>query len=157
MVVVGVASLFVLTSFTSSSSTEFSFLFLVMSGALASSAMLLPGISGSYVLYLLGVYQLAIGAIASQSDIVNLLLPLAIGIVLGLLFFSRVVSFCLTRFKGFTLSLLTGLMIGGLKQIWPFQTGEPAFPILFAFIGFFLVMALEFMLKRKSMETRFKD
>lgn len=149
LVAVGSASVIFLTSFSSLATEQCGFLFLVLSGALASSAMLLPGISGSYILFLLGIYPLAIAAIAERNQIFTLLFPLLIGIVFGLLVFARVVSFFLKKFKGITLSLLTGFMVGGLQQIWPFSHEKVAYPILFALSGFIIVICLEYALNKK--------
>ena len=149
LVAVGSAAVIFLTSFSSLATGQCGFLFLVVSGALASSAMLLPGISGSYVLFLLGIYPLAIAAIAERNQIFTLLFPLFIGIVFGLLVFARVVSFFLKKFKGITLALLTGFMVGGLQQIWPFSQEKVAYPILFALSGFIIVICLEYALNKK--------
>lgn len=153
----GAAGVVMVSSSQATQATQFSFLFLVMSGALASSAMLLPGVSGSYVLYLLGVYPVAIGALSNQTDLFTLLLPLFIGIILGLLVFSRIINYFLSSHKFLTLSLLTGFMIGGVVQIWPFSKEVSFYPIFFALCGFAIVMGIELMLKMKTMRTSFKD
>lgn len=103
---------------------------LILCGALAISAMLLPGISGSYLLMILGVYPLAISSLTIfLGDLKNLSLNaeaaavlgnLLVGIILGALLFSRVVYWMLKKFPKITFSLLTGFMIGALKTVWPF-------------------------------------
>lgn len=100
---------------------------LVLAGSLASGAMLLPGISGSYLLCLLGIYPVAMAALANPIEGWSILLPLAIGIAVGLMVFSRLIHALLKHFHFFTLSLLTGFMLGGLRSIWPFGMGNPFF------------------------------
>jgi putative membrane protein len=103
---------------------------IICCGAIAISAMLLPGISGSYLLTILGVYGIAIGAIADlshglqhgafDSDAFLFLCNMAFGIVLGGLLFARVVAFLLDRYQQITIALMTGFMIGALRSVWPF-------------------------------------
>lgn len=104
------------------------FLFIFICGVLAISAMVLPGVSGSLVLILLGQYFAVISAIA---DIGNLLLDdigflgaMALGIVIGLLSFARVIEYALTKFHDITVSFLTGLIAGSLYSLWPFKQPE---------------------------------
>ena len=103
---------------------------LIVCGAIAISALLLPGISGSYLLTLLGVYPVAIGALSDltqsmrqfsfDSDSFYVLFSLGIGIVLGLLLFARCVSWLLKRYPDFTVATLSGFMIGAIGSVWPF-------------------------------------
>lgn len=103
---------------------------LILCGALAISAMLLPGISGSYLLMILGVYPLAIGSLtiflselkqlSFNFEAASVLGNLFLGIVLGALLFSRVVYWLLKKFPKMTFSSLLGFMIGALKTVWPF-------------------------------------
>jgi putative membrane protein len=91
----------------------------LLSGAIAICAMILPGISGSFILLLIGMYAPVLGAVKNvQLDILGLFL---IGCVAGLLTFSHVLSWLLRRFRDFTLMFLTGLMIGTLPKIWPWK------------------------------------
>lgn len=91
----------------------------LLSGAIAICAMILPGISGSFILLLIGMYAPVLGAVKNvQFDILGLFL---IGCVAGLLTFSHVLSWLLRRFRDFTLMFLTGLMIGTLPKIWPWK------------------------------------
>lgn len=99
-------------------------------GALAIVAMLLPGISGSYVLMILGKYALVVGALADfvsatksgvfEKDAFFVLLSLTIGVIGGALLFSRLVSALLRDYHDAMMSLLTGCMVGSLPAIWPF-------------------------------------
>ncbi len=103
---------------------------LIFCGAIGICAMLLPGISGSYVLMMLGAYSLAIGALV---DLVNgwgnflvdmialsVLGNLLLGIVFGAVLFSRLISWCLKKEHDLTMSVLVGLMIGAIRVTWPF-------------------------------------
>lgn len=91
----------------------------LMAGAIAICAMILPGISGSFILLLIGMYAPVLGAVkAVQIDILALFLG---GCVIGLLTFSHLLSWLLKRFRDFTLTFLTGLMLGTLPKIWPWK------------------------------------
>ncbi|SMY33792.1 hypothetical protein PMAL9190_01251 [Photobacterium malacitanum] len=92
---------------------------LLIAGAIAICAMILPGISGSFILLLLGMYAPILAA-AKSVDIVTLG-TFAIGCVLGLLTFSHVLSWVLRSYRDIALTFLTGLMIGTLSKIWPWK------------------------------------
>ncbi|MCC5873322.1 MAG: DUF368 domain-containing protein [Gammaproteobacteria bacterium] len=89
------------------------------SGALAICAWMLPGVSGSFVLLILGQYQRVIRAI-SELDLTFLAI-FGAGCVLGLLLFSRLLTWLLRHFYGATLALLCGVMAGSLQRLWPWQ------------------------------------
>ncbi|WP_162047774.1 DUF368 domain-containing protein [Vibrio taketomensis] len=91
----------------------------VIAGAIAICAMILPGISGSFILLLIGMYTPVLGAVKS-FDITIIALFLT-GCVIGILSFSHVLSWLLKRFRDTTLMFLTGLMIGTLPKIWPWK------------------------------------
>ncbi len=98
---------------------EPTYLNVILAGAIAICAMILPGISGSFILLLIGMYTPVLAAVKGfQIDILALFL---IGCVAGLLSFSHVLSWLLNRFRDFTLIFLTGLMIGTLPKIWPWK------------------------------------
>ena len=88
-------------------------------GAVAICAMILPGISGSFILLLLGMYTPILDAVKSLE--INILLLFALGCICGLLSFSHLLSWLLNRFRDITLVFLTGLMIGTLPKIWPWK------------------------------------
>lgn len=100
-------------------------------GAIAICAMLLPGISGSYLLNILGVYGAVLGAIADFTTALSrggfeeaaffLLTSLFLGIIFGAMLFSRLISWVFDTYRCVAISLLTGFMIGALKTVWPFQ------------------------------------
>jgi putative membrane protein len=93
--------------------------FLFLSGAIAICAMILPGISGSYLLVILGKYEQVLDAISTRD-----FLSMAVfgaGIVTGILSFVRVVSWLLHHHRRLTLIALTGIMTGALRTVWPWK------------------------------------
>ncbi len=90
------------------------------SGAVAIMAMILPGISGSFLLLILGQYQHVMEAVKGLD--LPVLLPFALGCVVGLLSFVRLLRWLLARWHGQTVALLVGVMAGSLWKIWPFRT-----------------------------------
>jgi putative membrane protein len=106
--------------------TPESYLFIFGSGALAISAMILPGISGSFILLILGKYQFILSQISKigSDETVSAILILAVfafGMLSGIVVFSRFLSWLLERFYRPTLSVLIGFLIGSLSVIWPYQ------------------------------------
>lgn len=94
-------------------------LFLTVSGAIAICAMLLPGISGSFILLLLGAYTPVITAL-SNFDILRIG-AFALGALIGLLTFSRVLSRILKNHHSTAIALLTGFLLGSLHVLWPWK------------------------------------
>jgi putative membrane protein len=93
--------------------------FLLLSGALASSAMILPGISGSFILLLLGKYEFVINAVNSR-DLVSLAL-IAIGAAIGLVSLAQILAVLFKRHHDLTVAVLIGFMAGSLRKIWPWK------------------------------------
>lgn len=93
--------------------------FLLLSGALASCAMILPGISGAFILVLLGKYQFVLAAV-NDRDFVTLAL-IAAGAGLGLVTFAQILGFLFKRYHNLTVAVLIGLMIGSLRKVWPWK------------------------------------
>lgn len=93
-------------------------------GFVAICAMILPGISGAFILVLLGQYQYILTAVATLRW--SVLFVFAVGCACGLLSFARALNLCLARFPAPTLALLTGIMAGSLRTVWPWKNG--AFP-----------------------------
>lgn len=94
-------------------------LMFLLSGAIAICAMILPGVSGSFLLILLGKYDQILSAV-NQRDIVTLGL-VAIGAVVGLALFSRLLSWLFKHHHDTTVAVLTGFMLGSLRKIWPWK------------------------------------
>ena len=99
--------------------TPESWWFLMLSGAIAICAMILPGISGSFILVLMSKYQFFVSAV-NDRDIISLALA-AIGALIGLVSFAQVLSWLFKRYHDLTVALLTGLMVGSLRKIWPWK------------------------------------
>lgn len=144
----------------SPASTPDAWWFIMLSGAIAICAMILPGISGAFILLLLGKYAYIIGAV-SAFDIPVLLL-FAVGAVVGIISFSHLLSWLLAKHHGMTVALLTGFMVGSLNKIWPWKeplsersilpgtfeqlTGQPAmlgWAVFFMVVGFGLIWGIE--------------
>lgn len=94
-------------------------LFLAASGALAVCALILPGISGAYILVLLGKYRWALDRLGS-GDLVALL-PFLAGAGFGLLAFARLLAWLLRTYPNATLAALAGFLLGSLRKVWPWQ------------------------------------
>ena len=88
-------------------------------GAVAVCAMVLPGISGSFVLLLLGVYGIVLEAVRELN--MQVLSVFALGCFIGLLSFSRVLLWCLIKYRNISVAFLTGLMLGALGKLWPWR------------------------------------
>jgi putative membrane protein len=93
--------------------------FLILCGAVAICAMVLPGISGSFVLLLLGKYQYVLEAV-NQKDIFVLGL-VATGACAGIIAFSRLLGWLLEKYHDLMVAVLTGLMLGSLRKVWPWK------------------------------------
>lgn len=153
--------------------------FIFLSGAIAICAMILPGISGSFILLILSKYQYIMGAISGLTsgqaigESIVVLGVFAVGAVCGILAFSRFLHWLLGRFHKETLITLAGFIIGSLVKVWPWNDKEAIvraqFPdaasvaeaslqidmqvgsaILFAVIGFSLVTGIELVGKMLS-------
>jgi putative membrane protein len=93
--------------------------FTFVAGAIAICAMILPGISGSFILLILGKYEPVLNAV-SERDFVTLAV-FALGCIVGLLSFSRVISWLLKRYYSITIGLLSGFMLGSINKLWPWK------------------------------------
>lgn len=138
--------------------------FIFLCGAIAICAMILPGISGSFILLLMGKYAYIMEAVSGFNLLV--LGVFAVGAFLGITTFSHLLSYALRRFRAITLALLTGFMLGSLNKVWPWKETVETYvdshgaikplvesniapnefvwqAILLAIAGFFLVYFLE--------------
>ena len=93
--------------------------FLFLAGMIAICAMILPGISGSFILVLLGAYKPVLNAL-NTKDFVSIIIFL-VGAILGLLSFSRILKWLFSTYKNYTLATLTGFILGSLNKIWPWK------------------------------------
>ena len=140
--------------------------FIFLSGAIAICAMILPGISGSFILLLLGKYAFVMEAVSTLN--IPVLIVFAAGACIGIVCFSHFLSWLLKKFYMLTIALLSGFMIGSLLKVWPwkvpgaqegfdypalpgtFEQVTGADPQLFMSIGFMvlglaIVLLIEFM------------
>lgn len=118
MFVLGTVGAYIIVGL-SPTSTPDTPMFLAASGALAVCALILPGISGAFILVLLGKYRFVL-ELLGDGDIVALL-PVIGGGVVGLLAFSRFLAWLLERHYAMTLSLLSGFLLGSVRKVWPWQ------------------------------------
>lgn len=143
--------------------------FVFLCGMIAITAMILPGISGSFMLLVLGKYEYVMTALLSMN--LGVIVPFALGCVVGLMGFSRVLGYLIDRFHDTMVAGLTGLLAGSLIRIWPYQRLETAvvrdkvrviaseaywpesvewtIPVL-ALTGLALVLAVEFFAARRA-------
>ena len=155
-------------SLTGPTSTPNNYFFVFFTGSIAICAMILPGISGSFILLLLSKYEYIINAIKDLK--LDVLIVFSIGCIFGLLLFSRFLSYLFTNYKNTVLSVLSGFLFGSLIKVWPFRRiietrinsegvvepfiTRPALPeinnieeitffALFTFFGYFLIHFLQ--------------
>ncbi len=145
-----------------------------LSGMIAICAMILPGISGSFILVLLGKYQSILSAV-NNRDILTLSV-FAAGAAIGIVTFAQIVSWLFKRYHDITVAALMGLMLGSLRKLWPWKVttstiidrhGEiipleqvnvlpPHFESVviiavgIALVGFFAVIGLDYLAGRRS-------
>ena len=116
--IAGVAFAFWIT-FISPVETPSHLLFIFFCGALAICAMILPGISGAFILLLLGKYEFIINSLVQLE--IWVLITFISGCIVGILSFSRFLSWILTHYRSPTLALLSGFMLGSLNKVWPWK------------------------------------
>ncbi len=124
---IGAVAAYYITSIPQVQGNDGNLLYIFVCGAIAICAMILPGISGSYILLILGEYHLIIHRVkelaqgrTTVSDFITLCV-FGCGCALGLLFFSRFLKYLLKHYHSVTLAVLTGFMLGSLRCLWPFQ------------------------------------
>lgn len=118
IMVLGALTAYFITTLPPSENVD-SLPFLFLSGALAVCAMILPGISGAFILVLLGSYKTILDAVHSRNIMV--VLTVAVGAIVGLLSFARLLKWMFKNYHNLTLALLTGFIIGSLNKIWPWK------------------------------------
>ncbi|MEZ4622144.1 MAG: DUF368 domain-containing protein [Caldilineaceae bacterium] len=174
MLVIGTVGAYWIVGLVPTQTPE-SWWFLILSGALAICAMILPGISGSFILLLLNKYQYFVSAV-NQRDLVPLILA-GIGAVVGLVSFAQILSWLFRRYHDLTVALLTGFMIGSLRKVWPWKitletiidrhgaeipikqqnflptlNGDLLLPLVLALVGFGVVLLIEWLAGSKPSE-----
>lgn len=93
-----------------------------LSGMVAICAMILPGISGSFLLLMMGMYGFILSAVKSAD--IPIIAVFAMGALIGLLSFSKLLNYLLHHARSMTLSLLTGVMLGALVKVWPWKVTD---------------------------------
>lgn len=137
--------------------------FIFICGVIAICAMILPGISGAFLLLVLGKYVYITATLKNPFNVHNLEIigVFALGCVIGIVLFSHVLGYFLKHFRPQTLGLLTGLVLGAIQKIWPWQTGDTSatfyanlslpsglnsellLTVVLMIVGFLLVFGLE--------------
>jgi len=113
----------IMISFLSKGQENENFFYLILCGIAAICSMILPGLSGSFILFIMGNYRLvAIDAINDRD--LGILLPVIIGAAVGLLAFAHILSWVFKRFRDETISILTGFILGSVSILWPWQKAE---------------------------------
>ncbi len=158
---IALAGVYLLVGATSAHTSE-TIGFLFLSGALAIIAMILPGISGSYILVLLGKYRFILAAF-NNGDMFALAV-FAAGAALGLATFARFLSWLFSRYHDLTVATLTGLMLGSLRKVWPWKNAvnntelalpaaldaEVAITIAIGAVGLLAVLLLTWLASRRQ-------
>lgn len=114
----GAAIAYVVTV-ASPTQTPEAYWFIFLSGAIAICAMILPGISGSFILVLLAKYEFILGAVKELK--IGIILTFALGCITGILAFSHALNWMLKHYFNLTVALLTGFMVGSLNKVWPWK------------------------------------
>jgi putative membrane protein len=138
-----------LSSFSAYDTDEISLLYILFSGIIASSAMILPGISGSLILVILGVYAYLIKALNNLELIV--IFTFISGAIIGLLGFSKILKYLFNNHRDATYTIMLGLVIGSIENIWPWNKSFSTelsnlnlfLSISLVILGFVIVILLE--------------
>ena len=151
--------------------------FLFLSGAIAICAMILPGISGAFILVLLGKYEYVLSAVNNGNFMV--LFWVAAGAAIGIVTFAQILGWLFKRYHDLTVAALIGMMIGSLRKIWPWKevvlygtdrhgeqvpiqlanvlpdawTSEVTYALLLAIVGFALVFAIDYWASRREKQS----
>ncbi len=146
---------FIVVSLPALGDGDHSIITLFLSGAVAICAMILPGISGSFILLILGQYEYILGAVKNFNF--GVIIPVALGCVIGIITFSRLLSWLLKNYGNVTVAALTGFMLGSLKLIWDnaaagvsivnpagaLDGGQILLVVVLMAVGFVVVSAIE--------------
>ncbi|GAA4433826.1 DUF368 domain-containing protein [Pontibacter saemangeumensis] len=115
---IGAAIAYYVTVATPTQTPE-AYWFIFLSGAIAICAMILPGISGSFLLVLLAKYEFILGAVKELR--ISIVAVFGLGCLVGILAFSHVLNWALKNYHNATVALLTGFMVGSLNKVWPWK------------------------------------
>jgi putative membrane protein len=128
-----------------------------LAGAIAICAMILPGISGSFILVMLGMYTEVLGAVNDRN--VTVLVAFTLGCIVGLALFSTLLNWLLERYHRWVLAAMIGLMLGSTRVLWPWPNGtntttmtlprdDVVIPVLLIVIGAAVVVAVDLLAVR---------
>ncbi|SIS60862.1 putative membrane protein [Belliella pelovolcani] len=117
-IVLGIVSAYLFTSIPPVNSPDGQW-FTFVAGAVAICAMILPGVSGSFLLLMLGQYERILAAV-SEKDLVIIAI-FGAGCITGLLAFSRLISWLLKKYHAITIGMLSGFMLGSINKLWPWK------------------------------------
>lgn len=124
LLLAGIAIAYFLTTINPMAGSS-SLLFVFIAGAIAISALILPGISGSFILLLLGMYTVVFtavrGLVGGELANLQIVVTFALGCLIGLALFSRLLTYTFRTFPNLTLAVLTGFMLGSLNKLWPWR------------------------------------
>ena len=138
-----------ITSNPISGTENISLLHILVSGIIAASAMILPGISGSLILVILGVYKTLIDALDNLE--IEIISSFLIGAIIGLLSFSKILKWLFNNYKNLAYSIMLGLVIGSIEKIWPWKSeniieitnSEISLSIVLTLTGVLLILVVE--------------
>tara|TARA_B100001778_G_scaffold243717_1_gene204029 strand:- start:86 stop:949 length:864 start_codon:yes stop_codon:yes gene_type:complete len=139
----------ILTSDSLNISDDTNLFYILICGIIASSAMILPGISGSLILVILGVYKILVEALDNLD--VKIISSFIVGAVIGLISFSKILKWLFKNYKSLAYSIMLGLVIGSIEKIWPWNKSFSAelsnldlfLSISLVILGFIIVFLLE--------------
>ena len=139
----------ILTSDSLNISDDTNLFYILICGIIASSAMILPGISGSLILVILGVYKILVEALDNLD--VKIISSFLVGAVIGVISFSKILKWLFNNYKSLAYSIMLGLVIGSIEKIWPWNKSFSAelsnldlfLSISLVILGFIIVFLLE--------------
>jgi putative membrane protein len=147
----------ILTSDSLDISDDTNLFYILICGIIASSAMILPGISGSLILVILGVYKILVEALDNLD--IKIISSFIVGAIIGVISFSKILKWLFRNYKSLAYSIMLGLVIGSIEKIWPWNKSFSAelsnldlfVSISLVILGFIIVFLLE---KRKKLNDR---
>ncbi|MEJ6548613.1 DUF368 domain-containing protein [Corynebacterium sp. USCH3] len=125
--IVGALFTFIATGFSSSTNPDPNLFLVFVAAAIAVCALILPGVSGSFFLYAIGIYSATLTAVSDLD--VTYILVFGLGALTGLVLFVRVMEHLLTKHRTLTLFTMTGMLLGSLRALWPWQDDDAAIQV----------------------------
>lgn len=119
---VGAAFTFIATGFSASDNDDPNLVLVFVAAAVAVCALILPGVSGSFFLYAIGIYTATLNAVSDLN--LGYIAVFGLGALTGLVLFVRVMETLLTRARTLTLFTMTGMLLGSLRALWPWQDAD---------------------------------